>query len=127
MYEDDSDGVRRTGRTSTRAKRSQNPNASGFDTHDLNTSNIMGYQSNRSENVGPSLGAIACQLDASPDLKVVSTPRIHPLFSNPSCYAYDQRGGQNAVIYVIEEGIENDPSARTEVSASVPLLDIPRH
>lgn len=59
---------------------------------------------------------IQCQRDAPDDLKVVSWPITRLLASNPRCYSYDDRGGQYVVLYVIENGIANDPTAQNQVS-----------
>lgn len=59
---------------------------------------------------------IQCQRDAPIDLKVVSWPITRMLASNLRCYSYDDRGGQYVVLYVIENGIANDPTAQNPVS-----------
>ena len=82
----------------------------------LNFSNSDIVLTNGSNNGDLDSVSPTCQRDASADLKLVSWPRIRMLSSDPRCYAYDPGGGQHAVLYVIEEGIGNDPNAPILVS-----------
>ncbi len=66
---------------------------------------------------------LQCQEYAPIDLKIVSWPRTRLFDSNPRCYTYDVRGGQEVVIYVIEDGVGNSywPTPPVSLFSTLPL------
>ena len=74
----------------------------------LKASNLDAFPSNVSNSDNSKLGKpsdLVYQIDAPPDLKVVSWPIASSLV-DLKYYTYDKNGGQNSVIYVVENGID---------------------
>ena len=81
---------------------------------DSNTSNLDFSSPNISNSDSLSLekpSDLVYQFDAPPDLKTVSWPRDRSL-TDLKYYTYDRGGGQNAVIYVLENGIDPQNTVR---------------
>ena len=80
----------------------------------LNASIADSLAHNVSENLNIDKSNIVYQDDAPTDLKVVSWAKGRDFDDNSlRYYAYDKTGGQNSVLYVVENGVdlENEVSA----------------
>ena len=65
--------------------------------------NVLSH--NTSANIVSDQNYQACQRTAPLDLKVVSWPR-GKVFRDLKCYEWDATAGNDAVIYILEEGID---------------------